>query len=49
VMCTDGRDNIKDYVSGTITEQVIIDAPCPVLVVPQKKSSPPLESTPGPL
>ena len=37
VMCTDGRDNVKDFISGTITEQVINSAPCPVLVVPQKK------------
>jgi len=36
-MCTDGRDNIKDGVSGTITEQVINNAPCSVLVVPQGK------------
>jgi len=35
-MCTDGRDNIKDFVTGTITEQVINNAPCSVLVVPQK-------------
>ena len=37
VMCTDGRDNIKDFVAGTITEQVINSAPCSVLVVPQKR------------
>jgi len=36
VMCTDGRDNLKDVVFGTITEQVISKAPCLVLVVPQK-------------
>jgi nucleotide-binding universal stress UspA family protein len=35
VMCTDGRDSLKDVVAGTITEQVISHAPCPVLVVPQ--------------
>jgi nucleotide-binding universal stress UspA family protein len=35
VMCTDGRDSLKDVVAGTITEQVISNAPCPVLVVPQ--------------
>ena len=34
VICTDGRDNIRDYVSGTISEYVINHAPCPVLVVP---------------
>ena len=34
VICTDGRDNVKDVVTGTITEQVINHAPCPVLVVP---------------
>ena len=36
VMATDGRDNIKDFVTGTITEHVINHAPCPVLVVPYK-------------
>ena len=34
VICTDGRDNVKDFVTGTITEQVINRAPCQVLVVP---------------
>lgn len=38
VICTDGRDNLKDFVTGTITEQVINAASCPVLVVPFKKS-----------
>ena len=33
MICTDGRDNLKDFVSGTITEKVINDAPCPVLVI----------------
>ena len=37
VMCTDGRDNLKDFVTGTITEQVINHAPCPVLVIPHRK------------
>ena len=37
VICTDGRDNIKDFVTGTITEHVINAAHCPVLVVPYKK------------
>jgi nucleotide-binding universal stress UspA family protein len=39
VICTDGRDNIKDFVTGTITEHVINHAPCPVLVIPYPKSS----------
>ena len=39
VICTDGRDNIKDFVTGTITEHVINHASCPVLVVPYPKSS----------
>ena len=30
VMATDGRDSIKDFVTGTITEHVINNAPCPV-------------------
>ena len=37
VISTDGRDNIKDFVTGTITEQVINKAPCPVLVIPYRK------------
>jgi nucleotide-binding universal stress UspA family protein len=37
VICTDGRDNIKDFVKGTITEKVINHGPCPVLVIPHKK------------
>jgi nucleotide-binding universal stress UspA family protein len=39
VICTDGRDNIKDFVTGTITEHVINHASCPVLVIPFPKSS----------
>ena len=39
VICTDGRDNLKDFVTGTITEQVINSAPCPVLVIPYRKGS----------
>jgi nucleotide-binding universal stress UspA family protein len=37
VICTDGRDNLKDFVKGTITEKVINHGPCPVLVIPHKK------------
>ena len=33
VMCTNGRDNIMDFVTGTITEHVINAATCPVLVI----------------
>ncbi len=36
VIATDGRDNIRDFVTGTITEHVINHSPCPVLVVPYK-------------
>jgi nucleotide-binding universal stress UspA family protein len=39
VICTDGKDNIKDFVTGTITEHVINHASCPVLVIPYPKSS----------
>jgi nucleotide-binding universal stress UspA family protein len=39
VICTDGRDNIKDFVTGTITEHVINHAACPVLVIPYQKPS----------
>jgi nucleotide-binding universal stress UspA family protein len=35
-MATDGRDNIRDFVTGTITEYVINHAPCPVMVIPYK-------------
>ena len=34
VICTDGRDNLKDFVTGTITENVINSLVCPVLVIP---------------
>lgn len=37
VLCTDGRDNIKDFVTGTITEHVINNSQCPVLVIPFKE------------
>jgi nucleotide-binding universal stress UspA family protein len=36
VICTDGRDNIMDFVTGTITEHVINHASCPVLVIPYR-------------
>jgi nucleotide-binding universal stress UspA family protein len=39
VMATDGRDNIKDFITGTVTEHVINNAPCPVLVIPYKSQS----------
>ena len=39
VICTDGRHNIKDFVTGTITEHVINDVSCPVLVIPYHKSA----------
>jgi nucleotide-binding universal stress UspA family protein len=39
VICTDGRDNIRDFVTGTITEHVINHASCPVLVIPYPKIS----------
>ena len=39
VICTDGRDKIMDFVTGTITEHVINHASCPVLVIPYPKSS----------
>jgi nucleotide-binding universal stress UspA family protein len=34
VMASDGRDNIGDFVAGTITEQVVSKSRLPVLVVP---------------
>ena len=37
VICTDGRDNVMDFVVGTITEHVINASPCPVLVIPNRK------------
>ena len=36
LLCTDGRDNIKDFVTGTITEHIINHSPRPVLVIPSK-------------
>ena len=37
VIGTDGRDNVKDFIVGTITEHVINAAPCPVLVFHYRK------------
>jgi nucleotide-binding universal stress UspA family protein len=37
VICTDGRDNLKDFVSGTVTENVINSLVCAVLVIPCSK------------
>jgi len=37
VIGTDGKDNVKDFIVGTITEHVINAAPCPVLVVHYRK------------
>jgi nucleotide-binding universal stress UspA family protein len=34
VICTDGRNNIRDFVTGTISEHLINHAHCPVLVIP---------------
>lgn len=36
IMSTDGRDNLMDFVVGSITEQVINASPCPVLVIPNR-------------
>ena len=36
VICTDGRDSVMDFLSGTITEHVINASPCPVLVIPKR-------------
>jgi nucleotide-binding universal stress UspA family protein len=36
VIGTDGRDNVMDFVVGTITEHVVNAAPCPVLVIHYK-------------
>jgi nucleotide-binding universal stress UspA family protein len=37
VMATDGRDNVMDFVTGTISEHVINHATCPCLIIPSKK------------
>jgi nucleotide-binding universal stress UspA family protein len=39
VICTDGRENIMDFVTGTITEHVINRTSCPVLVILYLKRS----------
>ncbi len=39
VICTDGRDNIKDFLTGTITAHIINHASCPVLVIPYQKNA----------
>lgn len=37
IICTDGRDNLMDFIAGSITEQVINASPSPVLVIPEKE------------
>ena len=37
IMCTDGRDNLMDFIAGSITEHVINASPCPVLVIPNRE------------
>ena len=37
VMATDGRDNVMDFVKGTISEHVNNHAACPWLIIPFKK------------
>lgn len=37
VISTDGRDNVKDFVKGTITEHVINHVACAVMVIPYKE------------
>lgn len=37
VMTTDGRDSLKDFIMGTIAQQVVGGAGCPTLVIPVKK------------
>ncbi|MEJ2097666.1 MAG: universal stress protein, partial [Deltaproteobacteria bacterium] len=39
VMASDGRNNIGDFVAGTITEHVMNHSVCPVLVVPVPEKS----------
>ena len=36
IMSTDGRDNLMDFVAGTITEHVVNHSLCPVLVIPNR-------------
>jgi nucleotide-binding universal stress UspA family protein len=36
IMSTDGKDNLMDFVTGTITEHVINHSLCPVLVIPNR-------------
>ena len=36
IICTDGLDNIGDFIAGTITEHIINNVHCPVLVIPPK-------------
>ena len=37
VMCTDGKNNLMDFVMGSTTEHVINSSACPVLVIPNKE------------
>ena len=34
VMATEGREGFLDVVRGSVSEQVLREAPCPVLTVP---------------
>lgn len=36
VMASDARNNIGDFIIGTITEQVVNHSECPVLVIPYR-------------
>lgn len=47
VFCPDGRHNIKDFATGTITKHVINHASCPVLAIPYQKNAYSLGLTTG--
>ena len=47
VICIDGKDNLKVFLSGTITEHVIHHASSPMLVIPFQKNAVPLGLSTG--
>jgi nucleotide-binding universal stress UspA family protein len=36
IMSMDGRDNIMDFIVGSVTQQVVNASSCPVVVIPNR-------------
>lgn len=48
-MCTHGRSNLEQLLVGSVTNRVLANAPCPVLVIPPHVRERSTESVPGEL